>query len=151
MPVAVSNQKALASLVEERRLASPDLRKDVRELLTLSLHCRAALNSLAPTVDRRAAESLGNTVLVELRAATLLYLSTARAAGDGNTAAARAAVVEHLRSTEAHASKLLGLAPESAEDTSMGAALSKDVVAELHKTSLEWGTVTVPATVAGAA
>ena len=85
-----------------------------------------------------AAEALGNKVLVELRDATLLYLSTARA-GDGFTTTARAAVVEQLKKTESHAGKFVDLAP-TGDDTSHGATLSKDVVGMLYKTSVDWHT-----------
>lgn len=136
MPAALANQKRLASLVEEHREADADLRQDVQALVTLSLHCRAALAALAPTVDRRAAEALGNKVLIELRAATLLYLSTARN-GDGSAEAARAAVLEQLKKTEGHAEEFAELAP-SGDDASLGATLSHDVVTMLHKTLVDW-------------
>lgn len=139
MPVAVTNQKRLAALVNERRVPSPAVRGDVEQLLTLSLHCRTALDALAPTVDRRAADALGNKVLVELRDATLLYLSTEREAGNGSPEKPRAAVVEHLKKTESHASEFVGLAPGPGDGaSSLGLALSKDVVDMLHKTSLGW-------------
>ena len=139
MPVAVTNQKRLAALVNERRVSSPEVRGDVQQLLNLSLHCRAALAALAPTVDRRAADGLGNKVLVELRGATLLYLATAREAGNGSPEKPRASVVAHLRKTEGHASEFVSLAPASADGaSSLGVALSTDVVDMLHKTSLDW-------------
>lgn len=139
MPTAVASQKRLASLVEERRLPNPAFRQDLQQLLSLSLHCRAALTALAPAVDRRAAEALGNKVLVELRDATLLYVSTARTAEGSGTEKARAAVVEQLKKTESHAGEFVALAPESGDDaSSLGATLSKDVVEMLHKTSLDW-------------
>ncbi len=97
MPVAVANQKRLADLVSQRRVSSGEIRSDVEQLLNLSLHCRAALEALAPTVDRRAADALGNKVLVELRKATLLYLSPEREAGKGSPEKPRAAVVEDLK------------------------------------------------------
>ena len=147
MPAAMANQKRLASLVEERRIPSPEFRQDLQQLLNLSLHCRAALAALAPTVDRRAAEALGNKVLVELREATLLYASTARAADVGGTEKARAAVVEQLKKTESHADEFVGLAPESGDDaSSLGVTLSKDVVDMLHKTSLDWSATAAPST-----
>jgi hypothetical protein len=146
MPVAVANQKRLAALVNERRVSSPEVRSDVQQLLNLSLHCRAALEALAPTVDRRAADALGNKVLVELREATLLYLSTEREAGNGSTEMPRAAIVEHLKKTESHASEFVSLAPESGEGaSSLGVTLSKDVVDMLHKTSLDWSAGSLPA------
>jgi len=139
MPAAVANQKGLAALVMERRALRPEIRGDVQQLLSLSLHCRAALAALAPTVDRRAAEALGNKVLVELREATLLYLSTEREAGNGRPDKPRAAVVEQLKKTENHASEFVSLAPESGDGvSSLGVTLSKDVVDLLHKTSLDW-------------
>ncbi len=145
MPTAVTNQKRLASLVEERRLPNPEFRKDLEQLLSLSLHCRAALATLAPTVDRRAAEALGNKVLVELREATLLYVSTARTADGGGTESARAAVVEQLKKTESHAGEFVALAPGSGDDeSSLGVTLSKDVVEMLHKTSLDWSAAPAP-------
>ena len=144
MPTAVANQKRLAALVIERRVSSPEVRGDVQQLLSLSLHCRAALAALAPTVDRRAAEALGNKVLVELREATLLYLSTEREAGDGRPNKPRAAVVEQLKKTESHASEFVSLAPESGDGaSSLGVTLSKDVVDMLHKTSLDWTAVSL--------
>ena len=147
MPTAVASQKRLASLVEERRIPNPEFRQDLQQLLSLSLHCRAALAALAPTVDRRAAEALGNKVLVELREATLLYVSTARAADDGGTERARAAVVEHLKKTESHAGEFVALAPGSGDDaSSLGVTLSKDVVEMLHKTSLDWSAAAAPST-----
>src|SRR5262245_44212904 len=76
MPTAIARQKALASLVQESRLPATEVREDVRKLVTLSLHCRAAISALAPTVDRRAADALANKVLVELRDATLQYLAS---------------------------------------------------------------------------
>lgn len=136
MPAALVDQKRLAALVEERREADPAARQDVQTLLTLSLHCRAALAAMAPAVDRRAAEALGNKVLIELRAATLLYLSTARH-GDGSAEAARAAVIDQLKKTEGHAEEFVALAP-SRDDASLGATLSHDVVAMLHKTLVDW-------------
>ena len=146
MPAAVANQKRLAALVIERRVSSPEVRGDVQQLLSLSLHCRAALAALAPTVDRRAAEALGNKVLVELREATLLYLSTEREAGDGRPDKPRAAVVEQLKKTENHASEFVSLAPESGDGaSSLGVTLSKDVVDMLHKTSLDWTVVSLVA------
>jgi len=146
MPVAVANQKRLAALVNERRVPSPEGRSDLRQLLSLSLHCRAALAALAPTVDRRAADALGNKVLVELRGATLLYLSTAREAGNGNLERPRMAVVEQLRKTESHASEFVSLAPESGDGaSSLGVALSRDVIDMLHKTSVDWAAASLPA------
>jgi hypothetical protein len=151
MPTAVAKQKRLASLVEERRIPNPEVRQDLHQLLSLSLHCRAALAALAPTVDRRAAEALGNKVLVELREATLLYVSTALMADDGGTEQARSAVVEQLKKTESHAGEFVGLAPGSGDDASLGTTLSKDVVDMLHKTSLGWSAPTVPPTSEAAA
>ncbi len=146
MPVAVANQKRLAALVNERRVPNPDVRSDVQLLLNLSLHCRAALEALAPTVDRRAADAIGNKVLVELREATLRYLSTEREAGNGRPEKPRAAVVEHLKKTESHASEFVRLAPESSEGaSSLGLTLSRDVVDMLHKTSLDWTVGSLPA------
>jgi hypothetical protein len=141
MPVAVKNRLPLAALVEERRLPSHEFRHDLGQLLTLSLHCRAALAALAPTVDRRAAEALGNKVLVELRESALLYVATARTTESGGPAKARAAVAEHLKKTESHASELAALAPGASVDESLGAILSKDVGQGLHKTALDWSTV----------
>jgi hypothetical protein len=147
MPTAMANQRRLASLVEERRIPNPEFRQNLQQLLSLSLHCRAALAALAPTVDRRAAEALGNKVLVELREATLLYVSTARAADDGGTEKARAAVAEHLKKTESHAGEFVALAPESGDEaSSLGVTLSKDVVEMLHKTSLDWSPPVAPST-----
>jgi hypothetical protein len=150
MPTALANQRRLAALVEERRIPNPALRQDLHQLLSLSLHCRAALAALAPTVDRRAAEALGNKILVELRDATLLYVSTARVAEDGGTEHARSAVVEQLKKTESHAGEFVGLGPASGDDaSSLGVTLSKDVVDLLHKTALDWSAATVQPTSVG--
>lgn len=146
MPTAVANQKRLAALVNERRVPSSEVRSDVQQLLQLSLHCRAALEALAPTVDRRAADALGNKVLVELRKATLLYLSTERESGDGGPEKPRAAVVEHLKKTESHAREFVGLAPAYGDGaSSLGVTLSNDVVDMLHRTSLDWIAGSAPA------
>jgi hypothetical protein len=136
MPSAVSSQKRLAGLVEERRVSSPAVRRDVERLLMLSLHCRSALAALAPTVDRRAAEALGNKVLVGLRAATLLYLATVRA-GDGSADSGRSAVLESLKRIESQAGGLAGLGPQET-DASLGTALAGDVVKELHELVTGW-------------
>ena len=151
MPTAVASQKRLASLVEERRIPNPEFRQDLQQLLSLSLHCRAALAALAPTVDRRAAEALGNKVLIELREATLLYVATARAADGEGVENARAAVVEQLKKTESHAGEFVALAPGSDGDASLGVTLSKDVVDMLHKTSLAWSAAAEPSASEGAA
>ena len=152
MPTAMASQKRLASLVEERRIPNPEFRQDLKQLLSLSLHCRAALAAMAPTVDRRAAEAIGNKVLVELREATLLYFSTARTADGGGTEKARAAVVEQLKKTENHAGEFVALAPGSGDDSSpLGVTLSKAVVEMLHKTSLDWSTAAAPSTSEAAA
>jgi len=144
MPTAAAHRKALAALVSQKRLPGTAIRSDLRELVNLSLHCRAALDALGPTVDRRAADAIGNKVLVELREATLTYLAIARQRGDGSTEKSRAAVVSHLEKTAAHAKSLEALANEStgeAADT-LGASMSKDVVGALHLTSLKWTTET---------
>jgi hypothetical protein len=136
---AVAKQEELASLVNQQRLPSAAVREDVKQLVTLSLHCRAALAALAPTVDRRAAEALANKVLVELRQATLLYLASARDSGDRNSGKPRAAVVALLEKTEGHAAELAKLAPGAAEQSeSLGAVLSKNVSELLRKTAQEW-------------
>jgi hypothetical protein len=140
MPTAAARQKDLALLVSEKRLPSVDIRDDMRQLITLSLHCRAALDALAPTVDKRAAQAIGNKVLVELRQVTLLYLASIRQAGDGGTERPRSAVVSYLEKAEAHAKGFEALAPESgggSADT-LGVSLSKDVVDVLHQTHLSW-------------
>jgi hypothetical protein len=136
MPSAVSSQKRLAVVVEERRVSSPEVRRDVEALLTLSLHCRATLAAVAPTVHRRAAEAHGNKVLVELRTATLLYLASVRA-GDGSAASGRSAVLESLKRVEIHAGELAGLAPQ-AGDASLGTALFADVVNKPHEVVTRW-------------
>ncbi len=140
MPTAVSRQKYLAALVSEKRLPNAEVRDDLRQLINLSLHCRVALDALSPTVDKRAADAIGNKVLVELRQATLLYLSYARKGGDGRTEKPRGAVVSYLEKTEAHAKGFEALAPQStggSADT-LGVSLSKDVVNVLHETHLKW-------------
>ncbi len=140
MPTAASRQKDLAALVSEKRLPNAEVRGDLRQLINLSLHCRVALDALGPTVDKRAADAIGNKVLVELREATLLYLSHARKGGDGSTEKPRAAVVSYLEKTEAHAKGFEALAPQStggSADT-LGVSLSNDVVNALHETHLKW-------------
>ena len=140
MPQAVSREQDLAALVSEKRLPSTGVRDDLRQLVNLSLHCRAALDALAPTVDKRAADAIGNKVLVELRQATLLYLSSSRQVGDGSTEKPRAAVVSHLETKESHAKGFEALATEStgASADTLGVSMSKDVVTALHQTHLKW-------------
>ena len=85
-------------------------------------------------------------MLVELREATLRYLSTEREAGIGSPQKPRAAVVENLKKTESHASEFLSLAPGSGDGaSSLGVTLSRDVVDMLHKTSLDWAEGTLSA------
>jgi hypothetical protein len=139
MKGAVAKQAELAALVNQQRLPSTAVREDVKQLVTLSLHCRAALAALAPTVDTRAAEALANKVLVELRQATLLYLASARDSGDGTSGRPRAAVVALLEKTQGHAAELAKLAPDTGEQSeSLGVVLSKDLSELLHKTAHEW-------------
>ena len=140
MPTAASRQKELAALVSEKRLPNAEVRDDLRQLINLSLHCRVALDALGPTVDKRAADAIGNKVLVELRQATLLYLSYARKSGDGSTERPRAAVVSYLEKTEAHAKGFETLAPQSTGGSvdTLGVSLSKGVVDALHETHLKW-------------
>jgi hypothetical protein len=140
MPTAARRRKELAALVSERRLTSPEVRNDVRELLSLSLHCRTALDALGPTVDKRAAAAIGNKVLVELREATLLYLANARHAGDGTTDKARSTVVSHLEKTESHVKGFEALALDSTGESAdtLGVSLSRDIAAGLHRTHLSW-------------
>jgi hypothetical protein len=142
MKTAFGQRAEIASIVNQRRLPAPDVREDLRQLVTLSLHCRAAVAALAPTVDRRAADALANKVLVGLREATLRYLANAREVGDGTTSKPREAVVALLDKAEQHAAELSRLGPFSPSDReqSLGAALSQDVNALLHKTTQEWGT-----------
>ncbi|MEO7335017.1 MAG: hypothetical protein ABIV63_00420, partial [Caldimonas sp.] len=141
MPGARRRQKPLADLVEQRRRNFPEARADVEALLDLSLHCRAAIAALAPTVDRRAAESLGNRILLELRSATLAYLATFRDGGDGDSTKPRAAVVDLLTKAETHASGLLNLAPgndATGAEASLGVALSRDVAEGIHRACVAW-------------
>jgi hypothetical protein len=140
MPTAAARQKELASLVLEKRLPGIGVRDDLRQLITLSLHCRTALDALGPTVDKRAAQAIGNKVLVELRQVTLMYLANARQAGDGSTEQPRSAVVSYLEKAEAHAKGFEALAPESSGGSAdtLGVSLSKDVVGVLHQTHLSW-------------
>jgi len=135
MKGAVAKQKELASLVNQRRLTSAAWREDIKQLVTLSLHCRAAVAALAPAVDARLAEALANKVLVELREATLLYMASAR----DSSAKPRAAVSALLAKTEGHAAELAKLAPDmGGQNEPLGVVLSKDVIELLHRTALEW-------------
>jgi hypothetical protein len=141
MSTALSKRQELAKVVEQRRLPATEIRQDLQQLVTLSLHCRAAVTALAPTVDRRAADALANQVLVGLREATLRYLASARDVGDGSTTAARAATLPLLERAEQHANKLSALAPLGGRDeaATLGIALSREVNALLHRTAHEWG------------
>jgi len=142
MQTAAAKQAELASLVNQQRLPAAAVREDMKQLVTLSLHCRAAVAALSPAVDRRAADGLANKVLVELREAALRYAACARDAGGADTAKPRAAVVGLLEKAEQHAAELAGLAPEVPDaEVSLGFVLSKDVNAMLHKTALDWGVV----------
>jgi hypothetical protein len=139
MKGAIVRHRELASLVNQRRLSSPALREDLRQLVTLSLHCRAAVAALAPTVDKRAAEALANKVLVELREATLAYLANARSSDDGNIDRTRAAIGALLEKTEGHAAELARLAPDAGgQSESLGTVLSADVVDLLRRTARQW-------------
>jgi len=140
MKGAVDRQKDLAALVNAQRRPLSAVREDLRQLATLSLHCRAAVAALAPTVDTRAADAVANKVLVELREATLLYLANARDSSDEGTAQPRAAVVALLEKTQAHAAEIVELGPVADERSeSLGMTLSKNVGALLQKTAQEWG------------
>ena len=140
MKSAIARQKDLAALVNTQRQPAPAVRDDLRQLVTLSLHCRTAVAALAPTVDTRAAEAVANKVLVELREATLLYLANARDSSDAGTAQPRAAVVALLEKTQAHAAEIVELGPVADERSeSLGMTLSKNVGALLQKTAHEWG------------
>ena len=139
MPEALGHQKALAELVNQRRLAAPAIRADLEQLLALSLHCRAALAALVPLVGRRTADSVGNRLLVALREATLVYLASAGEVGSDDNARPRAAVVAHLAKTDSHAADMARLVPEdSSNGESLGATLSRQFVHELHRTALDW-------------
>ena len=137
---ARKRRKALAELVMQKRLPNPAVRDDLRQLVTLSLHCRGAIDALGPTVDKRDAEALGNKVLVELRSATLAYLEQARQAGDGSTLRARAVVAPLIEKVEARAKELGALAPETGGGSgdTLGVSLSQELVAALHGTYLGW-------------
>ena len=141
MKTAVARRTELASLVNQQRLPAAEAREDLKQLVTLSLHCRAAVAALTPTVDSRAADALANKVLVELREATLRYAASARDGGAADTARPRAAAVDLLEKAEQHAAELVRLAPDAPEaEASLGVVLSKDVNAMLHKTAIDWET-----------
>lgn len=58
----------------------------------------------------------------------------------------RAAIVEHLRKTESCATKLIGLAQQSDDTTSlMGLAFSEGVIDLMHKAALAWSVVSARA------
>lgn len=139
MPLAAKHRKALADLVNQKRIVGPAIRQDLEQLLGLSLHCRSALAALVPLVGRRTADSVGNRLLVALRDATLVYLASAHRIGGDDNAKPRAAVVESLRKTDSHAADIAGLVPEdSGNGESLGATLSREFVHELHRTALDW-------------
>lgn len=73
---AQENQMQLTALVVERRIPLDEFRADLRQLLVLCLNCRAALAALVGSVE----SAIGKKVLVELRDATLIYVSTSRSA-----------------------------------------------------------------------
>lgn len=145
MKAALAERDEIASVVNQRRLPAAAVRADLKQLVELSLHCRAAVIALAPTVDRRAADALANKVLVGLREATLRYLASARDGEDAGTSRPRAAVVALLDKAEQHAAELSQLASPRAveQDESLGVALSKDVSTLLHRTAHEWGTASL--------
>ena len=141
MPSALRERTKLAALVSERRVSAPAIRHDVERLLGMSLHFRSALSTFAATVDRRAADALGNKVLVELREATLRYLAVARETADESGGKPRADVIDILKRTEAHARELLAMAPPPdvvGAAPSPGASMSRVVTGELHDTSSDW-------------
>jgi hypothetical protein len=142
MKGAVARQKELAALVNQQRLPAARIREDVKQLVTLSLQCRAAIAALtaSPGVDSKLAEGLANKVLVEMREATLTYLARARDGDDVEGSKARAAVVAVLEKTGPHAAELARLEPETLEPRAPGGnVLLRDVNALLHKTAREWG------------
>ena len=139
MPLAVKHQKALAELVNQKRLPGPTIRDDLEQLLGLSLHCRAALAALVPLVGRRTADSVGNRLLVALRDATLVYLASAFEFGADGNVKPRAAVVDNLKKTDSHAADIARLVPkDGGNGESLGATLSREFVHELHRTALDW-------------
>jgi hypothetical protein len=142
MDGAVARQKELAALVGQQRLPAPRIREDVKQLVTLSLQCRAALAALtaSPGIDASLAEGLANKVLVELREATLTYLARARDSDELDGAQARAAVVALLEKTGPHVAELAKLEPQAPEPSAPSRnVLVKDVNALVHKTAREWG------------
>lgn len=143
MPTAVKHRSQLADLVAQRRILSPLLRDDLQRLINLSLHCRAAVEALRPTVDRRAADGIGNKILVELRQVTLSYLAGTRQLSEellDSPEKPRAAVAPMLEKIEVHAKALEALATESSGDVadSLGATMSKDVAIAAHLLRVSW-------------
>lgn len=141
MKGALARQQELASLVNQRRLPAERSRDDVKQLVTLSLRCRAGVAALtaSPAVDTKAAEALANKVLVALREATLLYLASARDSGDADGVKPRAAVVGWLEKTGGHAAELAKLEQDAAQrsETSKNDP-AKELNALLHKTVRDW-------------
>jgi len=141
MKSAVAKQRELAALVNQKRLPAPTVQADVAQLVALSLQCRAAVAALAasPTVDNKAAEAIGNKVLVDLREATLLYLARARDSATSDGGAARVAVVALLERTGPHAAELARLQHDGAEAAEgAGNILAQDVNTMLHRTARDW-------------
>jgi hypothetical protein len=148
MPGAWRQRKDLARLVEQQRLPLELVRDDLRELLSLALQCRAGMAAFAsPSFDTGAAEPLANKVLVEVREAVLIYLSTVRDAGGqpgypefGQTA--RRAAGEVLEKIVARAAELAKLEQDGAERAGTGQnTLADGVVRPLRKMVEQWTAV----------
>lgn len=143
MKAALARQKELAALVHQQRLPPEPVREDVKQLVTLSLQCRAGVAALAasPVLDTKAADAIANKVLVDLREATLVYLARARDSGGADEVKPRAAVVALLEKTGAHAAELARLEEQAAERAagSVKNILQQDVNALLRRTACDWG------------
>ena len=139
----------LARLVEQQRLPLGLVRDDLRELIGLSLQCRAGVAAFdtSPLFDAAAAEPLANKVLVDLREATLTYLARVRETESADAAypdfaqGARRAAADLLEKIVDRAAELERLEKDGAErdgtPTSPG-MLADGLVSPLRKIVRDW-------------
>jgi hypothetical protein len=149
MPAAWRRRKELAKRVEASRGQHMNLelvRDDLRELVGLSMQCRAGVAAFGTSqhYDSAAAQPVANKVLIELREATLTYLARVRDAGGAPgypefAQGARKAAAEAI-------AKVVPRVAELAELEATGAAragATQDVIgsglaAPMRKIAREW-------------
>jgi hypothetical protein len=137
----------LARLVNQKRLRLDLVRDDLRELIGLSLQCRAGVAAFdaSPQFDSAAAEPLANKVLVDLREATLTYLARVREAASEDTGypdfaqGARRAAAEMLDKVVERAAELERLERDAADRSGTPhSVLANGLVSPARKIARDW-------------